>query len=383
MPRRATLSSTPGARARGGKPRRMRGRPSSYHRFKPAWALRDAQLQTVLSGSSAYQHVTRWRCRAALRDTETWLLDCGEGISLRGLYDRSPASRGMVTILHGWLGNAESAYVQSTTATLRRAGFSVFRLNFRDHGNTEHLNRTLFRSTQLREVIEAVRQAQQRALFSRCALVGFSLGGNFALRIGAGRTQHNLDISRVVAICPPLNPKHAAERIEASIYHRYFVRRWQSMLRRKLGYFPGLGYSKNDFLGLKTLHEMNHYFIEHHTEYPDLDTYYRAYTLTGSALSGLATDSHVIVSRDDPVIPYGDAKTVARTPALTIEHTRFGGHCGYLSGLSLRSWLPGRILRLLSVDGATDADAGALALTDRDDAPATDTDGAIDAPSAP
>ena len=359
------------------RPPRTRRRPASHRRFRPSWALRSAHAQTLLAGSAANRRLVHWRCRRVRSGSAAWLLDCGEGVSLRGFYNPSPAGRGLAVIIHGWLGSAESSYVLSSAEALNRAGFGVFRLNLRDHGDTEHLNRELFRSTRLREVVEAIQQIQARALYPQCALVGFSLGGNFALRIGLCCAQHNLDIERIVAICPPLNPKHAAARIEAGPYHRHFVRRWQATLRRKLGYFPDLGYSEDGFLGLKTLGEMNRYFIAHHTDYPDLETYYRAYTLTGGGLANLGVDSHVIVSRDDPIIPYGDAKTAARTPALTIEHTRFGGHCGYLCGLSLRSWLPGHVVRLLTPY------APALERAAEPGANASGAEAAVDSPAAP
>ena len=67
--------------------------------------------------------------------------------------------------------------------TLFAAGFDVFRLNFRDHGDTHHLNPGLFHSCRLEEVVHALADLQDRLQARRWCLAGFSLGGNFSLRV--------------------------------------------------------------------------------------------------------------------------------------------------------------------------------------------------------
>ena len=71
-----------------------------------------------------------------------------EGVRLLGYHTESagPKSRGLVVMLHGWEGSADSTYILSVAPKLIAAGYSVFRLNFRDHGDSHHLNRELFHS---------------------------------------------------------------------------------------------------------------------------------------------------------------------------------------------------------------------------------------------
>jgi pimeloyl-ACP methyl ester carboxylesterase len=94
-----------------------------------------------------------------------------------------PESRGLVVLLHGWEGSARSNYILDTGGELLSRGFDVFRLNFRDHGDTHHLNPELFSSNRIEEVVEAVALVQQQYAPRRLAVAGFSLGGNFALRV--------------------------------------------------------------------------------------------------------------------------------------------------------------------------------------------------------
>ncbi len=97
------------------------------------------------------------------------LLDCGAGVRLQCfLSSPAHASGPPVVLLHGWEGSADSLYVLSLAQQLFAQRFEVMRLNLRDHGDTHHLNRELFHSCRLPEVIGAVR-APAAALRGRSA----------------------------------------------------------------------------------------------------------------------------------------------------------------------------------------------------------------------
>jgi predicted alpha/beta-fold hydrolase len=49
-----------------------------------------------------------------------------------------------------------------TAVRLLQAGFATFRLNFRDHGDTHHLNPGLFHSNRIDEVVRAPHAVAQR-----------------------------------------------------------------------------------------------------------------------------------------------------------------------------------------------------------------------------
>jgi len=66
------------------------------------------------------------------------------------------AASELVVLVHGWEGSHTSSYMKSMTASLLEAGLDVVRLNLRDHGDTHHLNKDIFNSTMLEEVINAI-----------------------------------------------------------------------------------------------------------------------------------------------------------------------------------------------------------------------------------
>lgn len=316
--------------------------------FRPPVLLRNPHLQSILASTGPRKPLARLRARRLRSVARTELLACSDGVRLAGQYSaQSGPSKGLAILLHGWEGCAESLYLLSAGSRLFASGYDVFRLNLRDHGPTHHLNRELFNSTRLQEVIDAVRLVQQHHASARNFLVGFSLGGNFALRIAARAPAAGIGLDQVVAVCPVLNPRKTMDALETGwwVYHRYFVRKWQRSLRRKLEHFPELGYG-DELLKLKTLRAMNGYFVPRYTEFPDTRSYLDGYSLLGDTLRDLQVPVQLITSRDDPMILAEDLAALPRNNALTIELTEHGGHCGFIENWRLQSWVDRRILAL-------------------------------------
>ena len=122
----------------------------------PRW-LRSPHLQTLLSSSPIRVARGGRELRKLGAVHEEHLVDAGGDIRLHGVHSTLPGRppRGLALLLHGWEGSAESGYMRLTCARLLERGFDVFRLNFRDHGGTHHLNEDLFHSNRLEEVLQA------------------------------------------------------------------------------------------------------------------------------------------------------------------------------------------------------------------------------------
>ena len=149
--------------------------------FRPAPYLRNGHLQTILASSPFRAWGKNPLCDAA----REMIMTTSGGIRLLGFYSSqtSKKSKGLVVLLHGWEGSVASTYILCTGNALYGRGYDIFRLNFRDHGDSHHLNQGIFYAVLLEEVFQAVHQlcrsVEQKPVF----LTGFSLGGNFALRI--------------------------------------------------------------------------------------------------------------------------------------------------------------------------------------------------------
>jgi uncharacterized protein len=326
--------------------------------FTPPYLLRNPHLQTMLASLRPRKYFIGRRADNLLRQAKEQILDCGKGVRLLGSYSCRPEHHENIAVLiHGWEGSIDSSYLLSAAGMLFDHGCNVFRLNLRDHGNSHHLNRDLFNSTRLDEVVNAVAEVFQRYPHKRHYLAGFSLGGNFALRIGLQAPSKSLRLDKIVAISPLISPSSTTFNLEKNlfVYHAYFLRKWRGSLRKKLVLFPDLGYD-DTILNLNSLSSMNGYFVPNHTVFSTAEGYLDAYALTGNRLAGLLVDSHIIAAEDDPITSIKDlVQMTARPSSLQLEVTRYGGHCGFLKDLSLNSWVDQRLVTLFSGPAATES----------------------------
>jgi predicted alpha/beta-fold hydrolase len=290
------------------------------------WPFRDRAVRRGAAGLLA----------AARRE----IVECGDGTRLLGFSSaQQGASRGLAILLHGWEGSADASYVLSVGGRLFDAGFDVFRLNFRDHGESFDLNRELFHSCRIDEVVGATQRILATHPADRTFVIGHSLGGNFALRVAARAPAAGLRLEKVVAICPVLRPHSTMRALEEGlwIYRAYFLRRWRRSLLAKAACFPEL-YDFGDLRRFSTLTATTDFFVRHYTGFADLDAYLTGYAITGDALRNLSVRSRLIASADDPVIPIADLRDVAASAALEISVFPHGGHCAFLEDYRLRSW---------------------------------------------
>ena len=313
-------------------------------RFDPPRWLRNAHTQSILASAGPRRALARARARALLGASREEILDCGDGIRLHGEYAAAGAEApGIAILIHGWHGHIGAAYLLTAAAALFDRGVSVFRLHLRDHGPSSHLNRELFNSVRLPEVVNAVARIAELHPHPRLFLGGFSLGGKFALRVALAAPQQQIPLTRVVAICPVLDPAHTMTVLGRSpLYHGYFLRKWKRSMQEKLRHFPDYGFGA-ELETLRSLEDMNRFFVPRYTDFSDTQSYLAAYALTGDRLSGLQVPSHLITSADDPVIPASDLSRIARPAALQIEVTPHGGHCGFIRDWRLRGWAEQRM----------------------------------------
>jgi predicted alpha/beta-fold hydrolase len=312
--------------------------------FAPPRPIAGAHTQSILASLPLRRPLVERRASGVLRRSSDVLLDCGDGIRLHGYFaPRSRAAerpaRGLAVLIHGWEGSSDSLYMLSTANHLSEAGYDVFRLNMRDHGPSHHLNPELFHSNRIGEVVAAVARISSMFPDLPLLLAGYSLGGNFALRVALRAEAAGIDLRQVVAVCPVLEPANTLHALETGWagYRSYFIRKWRRSLLRKEECFPEL-YDFSNLAGLKTLTEMTEHFVVKYSGFPDLHTYLKGYALTGDVLAPLTVPCHLITSRDDPVIPSVDIERLARPDALTISVVEHGGHCGFMDSPRKLSW---------------------------------------------
>ena len=318
--------------------------------FAPEGWLANPHVQSLMTSGPWRKLAVQRRARNYMRRSRPEVIRTEDGTRLLGYRNQTESTgadrrNALVIMLHGWEGSVASNYMLDTGVALDAAGFDTFRLNFRDHGASHHLNDGLFHSCLLLEVLDAVAQLRRGYGDRPVFLIGFSLGGNFTLRIARNAPAYGFDLTRAIAISPVIRPLHVLDALEQglAVYHYYFVYKWRRSLKIKQTLYPKQ-YSLSEWFRIRYLREQTRWLIEHLTPFPDLHSYLEGYSVAGDYLSGLSVSTLIVTAADDPIIPIDDFRGLPDVAALDLEIHSRGGHCGFIDDWRMDSWIEKRVI---------------------------------------
>ena len=293
--------------------------------FVPFKRLGSGHLQTL----AGYRAWTRQRADQARQHVVT--LADGDRIVLHD--DRPdgwrPAHR-VVLLVPGLGGSHATPYVVRAAAKLNRRGMRTFRMDQRGFGAAAKLARWPHHAGRSEDVAAALRAIDRLTDGSPTSLVGFSLGGNIALKL-AGESPDLVppNLTSVMAINPPIDLAALIARLEHPsnrFYHHYFMRTvLRAVARRHRDAWP----ADADFPRFRSSHEFNERFL---APVCGFGTARRYYDLCSSArfLPAIRLPTLVLTSRDDPLVPAHSFEEALLSPSTRLVMTHCGGHLGYL-----------------------------------------------------
>ena len=198
---------------------------------------------------------------------------------------------------------------------------------------------TLYNAGQSDDLDAALGALEAHALPRPYALVGFSLGGNIAMRY-AGLSGAACRADSVVGVNPPVDLSLCIDAIERSgnaLYHAYFARNLCAQLRRirRVRTVPGPKASMHSIGGVRGFDDL---FTAPDAGYASAADYYRGAS-AAPTLSGIRRPSLILSAEDDPFVPVSmfEAHRQA-SKQLTIANPPAGGHCGYWGARRPRFW---------------------------------------------
>ncbi|MCA1799269.1 MAG: alpha/beta fold hydrolase [Xanthomonadaceae bacterium] len=317
--------------------------------FNPPGWLANPHLQSLLASATLRKVLVD---SSALRAASTSsLIECGDGVRLLASHARQPdAGPGtpLVVLIHGWEGSAESSYLLAAAAALHREGAEVVRLNLRDHGDTHHLNEEIFHSCRLDEAVGAVAAIARAHPGRPLYLAGWSLGGNFTVRIADRAPAAGFELTHAVAVSPVVDPANSYLAMERGlfIYRWYFLRKWRRSLARKQAAHPHL-FDFSEVMRMTDLREMTAHLVDKFGEFRTVDDYFAGYALNRGMLEGATQPLTVITAADDPIIPAADFAGLRSGGHFHLEVHPHGGHCGFMTGVGPHSWVDARLCDII------------------------------------
>jgi predicted alpha/beta-fold hydrolase len=316
----------------------------SFPEFEPPRWLRGGHVQTV----AAFLAPGPGRPYMATRH----LLPLADGDRVV-LHDDRPHSWRLggpvALLLHGICGDHRTSYLVRAVAKLNQRGVRTFRLDQRCCGASGGLAARPYHAGISGDAAAALRWIGRRCPGSPVCLVGYSMGGNIALKLAGeapGAVPDNL--RSVAAVNPPIDLAAAAASLRRSfnrLYDRYFMYFIRPMVEPLRALYTRL--RRPPSFDFRTVHEFNDVFLSRVWEFGTADRYYAACSAE-QFLPSVRVPALVLASADDPIVPITAFRRAAFSASTQVLLTEHGGHLGFLGRASAADpdgrWMDGRVV---------------------------------------
>jgi predicted alpha/beta-fold hydrolase len=319
--------------------------------FKPHPLFTSGHAQTL----AAYTWPRRYAYRAQHREYRERLFEVEKDVRLLAHYRwqaNDPRAYPTILLVHGLEGSSSSIYMLGTADKAFRAGFNVVRLNLRNCGDTEHLTPTLYNSGLARDLRAVVKELIEEDRLPEIFLVGFSMSGNMALKLGGEEGELvPRELAAICAVSPSIDLSSCAEAIERRanwVYQKSFIRSLHGRIRRKKQLYPDL-YDTSDLHLVRTIRDFDERYTAVDGGYENADDYYRRASAL-PLIRDIRIPTLIIHAQDDPFIPFQPLRdpSIAANPYVLLNAPLNGGHVGFVAADAVdgedRFWAENRIV---------------------------------------
>lgn len=226
-----------------------------------------------------------------------------------------------VLLLHGLGGNHTSSYMVRLARKLYQTGYRAVRMNMRCCGSGKDLARVPYHGGLSGDLLAVINMLKSEAPLSPIILIGFSLGGNIALKLTAELGDKASEfIHTTIAICPPVDLAETAVIMSQPanlIYNRYYM--WQLEDATK-HLTEGRSFS-------------NIYEFDEHVTAPnwgfDSPQHYYSQSSSLNLLPLIKLPTHILIAADDPFINCNTCLEAKISPNVKLWLCENGGHMGF------------------------------------------------------
>jgi predicted alpha/beta-fold hydrolase len=260
------------------------------------------------------------------------------------VHTQRPSSdpRGEIIMIHGLEGSSDSGYMRSMAYRALELGYAAHRFNMRSCGGTDHLSVSSYHAGQTADALELLRQRHASSAVP-LYLVGFSLGGNVALKLAGelGDDAKEL-LAGVIGVSTPIDLAACAAALalpQNYIYQNRFLGRLKDRIRRRNLQAPEI-YSLDHLPKVRTIEDFDDYYTSKIFGFGTAQNYFKTQS-SNQFLERIRIPALLVQAKDDPLIPFRvyDIPAFRTNPNLTLVAADYGGHLGFLSRKRPRFWV--------------------------------------------
>src|SRR6516164_8830687 len=294
--------------------------------FRPLPLLKNAHVQTLLANllkGPAFRWPTEER---QVR------LDDGDQLLLHDSVPEGWQPGGRIALLvHGLGGTHRSGYMNRVARRLLARGLRVVRMDLRGCGRGMTLARRPYHGGCSADVRAAALEIGRWSPTSPLVLIGFSLGGNIALKLAGEAVDAPLpNLVRVATVSPPIDMVRCAALLAERrnrFYERYYVRGLVQQVRQRQELVPGepaLAFPRR-----MTMRLFDDLYTAPRWGFDDALHYYRSASSV-SLVARIPVPVLILTARDDPFIAVESFEGLKAPGHIEVRILEWGGHLGFL-----------------------------------------------------
>jgi len=242
-------------------------------------------------------------------------------------------------LLHGLEGSSRSTYIIGMAHVLAAMNTDVIALNQRSCSGRMNRLPGSYHSGKTDDLDFVVNHFAP--LYDHIFVIGFSLGGNIALKwAGEYASTHPHNVRAVAAISVPCDLSASSDQLarwQNRIYLHRFLRQLVRKVKLKMAQFPMAGIDKRQLASVSTFRDFDNLYTAPYHGFHDAEDYYRQCSAR-SFIPRIAVPTLVINALNDPFLTESchAREECAANPRVRLLTPAFGGHVGFASTATLR-----------------------------------------------
>jgi len=251
-------------------------------------------------------------------------------------------------MIHGLAGCHASPYMQRIARKLNVCGVRTFRMDLRGCGAGVGLARLPYHSGRSEDAVEALKKIDELCPGSPTTLIGFSLGGNIALKLlGEFPSRLPAHLDRALAVCPPVDLRKCVQSLKQGLnrfYDRIFVQLLMDQIQVQLRLLPGA--PARELRRPRGVLEFDESFTAPVCGFGTAANYYER-SSSAQFVPDIRVPTLILAAGDDPLIPGQVFDELCLSSAVSLHLARSGGHLGFIgrrNGDPDRRWMDWRVV---------------------------------------
>lgn len=241
----------------------------------------------------------------------------------------------LAVVLHGLEGNINSFYAKGMMKALKRQGFAVVLMHFRNCSTEVNRLPRAYHSGDTADLSFFINHLKQLYPNRPLVAVGFSLGGNVLAKY-LGEQQQQCPLSAAALVSAPYDLSASSDVIRKSlgkIYQKYLLDRMKKSMQRKLPQIKQqISITTDQLMEIDDLLEFDNQLTAPLHGFENAHDYYRQASAM-PYLKHIAVPTLIIHAKDDPML------SIKAVPSrqdvsehVTLRISEKGGHVGFISG---------------------------------------------------